>query len=81
MLCTHTCAIYGFRANVLNRVHCTENFDEIWPIGKSIDCQCQSRNSHVLNTSILRHRGIFGAADEAVLNKNFLENKIKISLS
>jgi hypothetical protein len=24
-----TCAIYGFRANVLNRVHCTENFDEI----------------------------------------------------
>ncbi len=31
-------------------------------------CQCQSRNSPKFDPSILRHSGIWGAADEAVLN-------------
>ncbi len=33
------------------------------------DCQFQSRNSPGLNPSILQYSGIWGAADEAVLNK------------
>ncbi len=33
------------------------------------DCQCQSRNSPGFDPSILRHSGVRGAADEAVLNK------------
>jgi hypothetical protein len=43
-------------------------------------CQCQSGNSPGLDPSILRHSGIWRAADEAVLNiahKN--KNKIKIN--
>ncbi len=43
------------------------------------DCQCRRRNSPGFDSSILRHSGIWGAADEAVLNtvhrknpKNFL---------
>ncbi len=32
------------------------------------DCQCRSRNSPGFDPSILRHSGIRGAADEAVLN-------------
>jgi hypothetical protein len=35
---------------------------------KAADCQCQSRNSPGFDSSILRHSGIWGAADEAVLN-------------
>jgi hypothetical protein len=35
---------------------------------RASDCQCRSRNSPGFNPSILRHRGIWGAADEAVLN-------------
>jgi hypothetical protein len=31
-------------------------------------CQCQSSNSPGCDPSILRHSGIWGAADEAVLN-------------
>ncbi len=31
-------------------------------------CQCQSRNSPGFDPSILRHSGIWGAADDAVLN-------------
>ncbi len=33
------------------------------------DCQCRSRNSPGFDPSILRHIGIWRAADEAVLNK------------
>ncbi len=36
---------------------------------RASDCQCRSRNSPGLNPSILRHSGIWGASDEAVLNK------------
>ncbi len=32
------------------------------------NAKCQSRNSPELDPSILRHRGIWGAADEEVLN-------------
>ncbi len=32
-------------------------------------CQCQSRNSPEFDPRILRYSGIWGAADEAVLNK------------
>ncbi len=32
------------------------------------DSQCRSRNCHGFDLSILRHSGILGAADEAVLN-------------
>jgi hypothetical protein len=32
------------------------------------DCQCRSRNSPGFDPSIFRHSGIWGAADEAVLN-------------
>jgi hypothetical protein len=35
------------------------------------DCQCQSRNSPGFDPSLLLHRGIWRAADEAVLNKNY----------
>jgi hypothetical protein len=40
------------------------------------DCQCQSHNSPGFDPSILRHSGILGAADEAVLNN--VHKKIKI---
>ncbi len=36
---------------------------------KASDCQCQNRNSTGFDPSILGHSGIWGAADEAVLNK------------
>jgi hypothetical protein len=36
---------------------------------RASDCQCRSRNSAGSNPSNLRHSGIWGAADEAVLNK------------
>jgi hypothetical protein len=36
---------------------------------RAYDCQCQSRNSPGFDPSILRHNGIWGAADEAMLNK------------
>jgi hypothetical protein len=39
-------------------------------------CQCQSRNSPGLDTSNLRHNGIWAAEDEAVLN-NLHKNKNK----
>ncbi len=34
---------------------------------RASDCQCRSRNSPGFDPSILRHSGIWGAADEAVL--------------
>jgi hypothetical protein len=40
-----------------------------WLMVRASDCQCQNRNSPVFDPSILRHSGIWGAADEAVLNK------------
>ncbi len=40
--------------------------DEIYPSGYSV-CQCQS--SPGFNTSILRHSGIWGVTNEALLNK------------
>ncbi len=36
---------------------------------RASDCQCRSRKSPEFNPSILRHSGIGGAADEAVLKK------------
>jgi hypothetical protein len=35
---------------------------------RASDCQCRSRNSPGFDPSILRHSGIWGAADETVLN-------------
>ncbi len=35
---------------------------------RASDCQCRSRNSPGFDPSILRHSGVWGAADEAVLN-------------
>jgi hypothetical protein len=37
--------------------------------------QCRSRNIPVFDPSILRHREILGAADEAVLNKGHKNKK------
>ncbi len=51
---------------------------------RASDCQCTSCNGPGFNTSIRRHSGIWGAADEAVLNtvrknkkspKKYLEKK------
>jgi hypothetical protein len=38
-------------------------------VARASDSQCRSRNCPGFDPSILRHRGISGAADEAVLNK------------
>jgi hypothetical protein len=43
-------------------------------------CQCQCRNSPGLDTSILRHIEILGAADEAVLNNVHKKKNPKIPL-
>ncbi len=40
-------------------------------------CQCQSRNSPGFDPSILRHRGIWGAADDAVMNNVHKKKKLK----
>jgi hypothetical protein len=40
-------------------------------------CQCQSRNSPGFDSIILRHSGICGAADEAVLNNVHKKGKIQ----
>ncbi len=50
-----------------------QNFFYLWLIKSSrvvraSGCQCQSRNSPGFDPSILRHSGIWGAADDAVLN-------------
>ncbi len=39
------------------------------------DCQCRSRNSPGLDPSILRHSGIWGVADEAVMKKAHKKSK------
>jgi hypothetical protein len=44
---------------------------------RAYGCQCQSRNSLGLDPRILRHSGIWGAADEAVLNKHIKRNTKK----
>jgi hypothetical protein len=36
---------------------------------RTCNCQCRSRNCPRFDPSILRHSGIWGAADEALLNK------------
>ncbi len=41
--------------------------------------QCQNRNSPGFDPSILRHSGIWGAADEAVLNNVHKKKKVKKS--
>ncbi len=46
---------------------------------RAADCQCQSRNSHGFDPCILRHSGIWGAADEAVLNKVHKKEKFSCS--
>ncbi len=43
-------------------------------------CQGQSRNSPGFDPSILRHNGILGAADEAVLNNVHEKEEEKIKL-
>jgi hypothetical protein len=48
-------------------------FGTVWELGTTLvvrasDCQCRSRNSPGFDPSILRHSGIWGAADETVLN-------------
>ncbi len=50
-----------------------EKMDITWWMRSSLvvrpsDCQCWSRNSPGFDPSSLRHSGIWGAADEAVLN-------------
>jgi hypothetical protein len=44
------------------------------------DSQCRSRNCPGFDTSILRHSEIWGAADEAVLNK-VLTEKTEIAIN
>jgi hypothetical protein len=44
------------------------------------DCQCQSRNSPGFDPSILRHSGIWGAADEAACVEKCVHQKIKENL-
>ncbi len=41
-------------------------------------CQCQSCNSPGFDPSILRHSGICGAADEAVLSNVYKNKKIAL---
>ncbi len=41
------------------------------PVVSASDCQCRSCNSPGFDLSILRHSGIWEAADEAVLNKAY----------
>ncbi len=47
---------------------------------RASDCQWRSRNSPGFDPSILRHSGIWGAADEAVLNTVHREKNKKIPL-
>ncbi len=51
--------------------------DEIYPNGLSVWLPCRSRNSPGFDPSILRHSGIWGAADEAVLKQYKEKNKSK----
>ncbi len=44
---------------------------------RSSDCQCRSCKSPGFDPSILRHRGIWGAADEAMLNTVHRRKKFK----
>ncbi len=44
---------------------------------KMSGCQCQSRNSPGFDPSVLRYSGIWGAADEAVLNNANNKRKLK----
>jgi hypothetical protein len=44
---------------------------------RASDSQCLSRNCPGFDPSILRHRGICGAADEAVLNTGIVHKKIQ----
>ncbi len=46
---------------------------------RAADCQCRSRNSPGFDPSILRHSGIWGVADEAVLNTVHIKEKIQKS--
>ncbi len=48
-----------------------EKYDKKFPqklMVRASDCQCRNRNSPTFDPSILRHSGIWGAADEAVLD-------------
>jgi hypothetical protein len=44
---------------------------------RASDFQCQSRNSPGVDPSILRHSGIWGAADEAMLNTVLRKKRIQ----
>jgi len=44
---------------------------------RASDCQCRSHNSPGFNPSILRHSGIWGAADKAALNKVLFKKVFK----
>jgi hypothetical protein len=61
---------------------------KLWPVTtwmrsslvvRASDCQCRSRNSPGFYPSILRHRGIWGAADEAVLKTVHRKKSLKKS--
>ncbi len=43
--------------------------DETYPIWRASYGQCKIRNSSEFDSSILLQSGVWGAADEAVLNK------------
>ncbi len=47
---------------------------------KTVDSHCRNSNCHGLDSSILRHSGIAGAADETVLNKVHKNQKIPLYL-
>ncbi len=49
-------------------------------VARASDSQCRSRNCIGFDPSILRHSGIWGAADEAVLNKVHTFKKSKKNL-
>ncbi len=58
----------------LHESYCHFRYATVWVwiksslVVRASDCQCRSRNSPGFDPSFLRHSGIWGAADEAVLN-------------
>jgi hypothetical protein len=50
-------------------IRCSRVWMRCTRVARASDSQCRSRNGPGFDPSILRHSGISGAADEAVLNK------------
>ncbi len=57
-------------------MRCSQVWMRCKPRGRASENQCRSRNCPGFDPNILRHSGISGAADEAVLNKVHTLQKI-----